>query len=121
MLIFDWESSTGNPLKTIFPSTVFFLKYKLFPPAPKSCGGCICELLEKERELVFAAWLRTSPWSPVAWLQNKAQEVQLQEARAMSFGGQVFYPGGSGREGFFCGGIWSRIWGLKWIEDSNRL
>jgi len=50
------------------------------------CGGpdpegCICESLEKKRESVFAAWLRTSPWSPVAWLQKKTQEVQLPEEK----------------------------------------
>ncbi|CAE7514433.1 lplA [Symbiodinium necroappetens] len=37
------------------------------------CGspkGCLCSQLEKDREIVFAAWLRISPDSPAAWLRD---------------------------------------------------
>ena len=73
--------------KHFFFLLLWLLLWLLFPPCSsqqqKICwffGGCICESLEKKRESVFAAWLRTSPWSPVAWLQKKTQEVQLPEA-----------------------------------------
>ena len=119
--------------KQIHSSPVFFLLPKhfllllLFPPvAPnKMCwffGGCICESLEKKRESVFAAWLRTSPWSPVAWLQKKTQEVQLPEA--IGGGGWVGYiffitwKKGGGFWGvffyrFFGGWILRGFWGIE--------
>lgn len=37
------------------------------------CGSprdCLCSQLDKDRDIVFAAWLRISPDSPVAWLRE---------------------------------------------------
>eukprot|EP00435_Cladocopium_sp_Y103_P028905 s2399_g7.t1 len=57
------------------------------------CGGpdpegCICHYMEKSREVVFAAWLRTSPESPVDWLwdsraQREEEEVAEEDGNVM--------------------------------------
>lgn len=53
------------------------------------CGGpdpegCICPYMEKTREVVFAAWLRTSPESPVEWLWESRARVEEDQERFLS-------------------------------------
>lgn len=82
-------------------------------------GGCICESLEKKRESVFAAWLRTSPWSPVAWLQKKTQEVQLPEA--IGGVGGVYFFSITWKKGGVLGGVFLRFFGGWILGDWNGL
>ena len=46
------------------------------------CGSpdeCLCAALDKDRDVVFAAWLRISPDSPVAWLREMPSSDMSEE------------------------------------------
>ena len=46
------------------------------------CGSpddCLCAALDKDRDIVFAAWLRISPDSPIAWLRDMPSSDMSEE------------------------------------------